>query len=174
MRWSFLFIRLILAFKEAGYRSLSLGMAPLSGLEPRPLSSRWHRLGGLIWQHGNRVYNFQGLRLFKGQVRTGLGAALSRRVGYHRTVRRVGGRGLAGRRRQGDDGDMKILRFLSLAPVGLLALVGILPMPAMALDGGRYGEVRLAEPTGPMRGFVIYFSDRGGWGDRRTRRRSMR
>jgi type IV secretory pathway VirJ component len=37
--------------------------------------------------------------------------------------------------------------------------------PAAALDGGRYGEVRLSVPAGGMQGFVIYFSDRGGWTD---------
>ncbi len=63
----FLFTRLILELKAAHYETLSLGMAPLSGFEPWPLSSRWHRLGALIWRHGNMLYNFQGLRLFKGK-----------------------------------------------------------------------------------------------------------
>jgi phosphatidylglycerol lysyltransferase len=57
----------MLAFKEAGYERFSLGMAPLSGFQPTPLASSWHRLGALIWQHGNRLYNFQGLRLFKAK-----------------------------------------------------------------------------------------------------------
>jgi type IV secretory pathway VirJ component len=35
--------------------------------------------------------------------------------------------------------------------------------PAFALDGGRYGEVRLALPEGPPRGYVVLFSDAGGW-----------
>lgn len=63
----FLFTKLLLAFKKAGYERLSLGMAPLSGFQPAPLSSSWHRLGALIWRHGNRLYNFQGLRLFKAK-----------------------------------------------------------------------------------------------------------
>ncbi len=42
-------------------------MAPLSGLRPAPLSSRWHWLGSFIWRHGDRFYNFQGLRVFKGK-----------------------------------------------------------------------------------------------------------
>jgi phosphatidylglycerol lysyltransferase len=61
----YLFTRLILALKDQGHQSVSLGMAPLSGLEPRPLASRWHHLGNLIWRHGGMLYNFQGLRLFK-------------------------------------------------------------------------------------------------------------
>ena len=63
----FLFTQLILRLKDEGFDTLSLGMAPLSGLAPLPLASRWHRLGSLIWRHGGSFYNFQGLRLFKGK-----------------------------------------------------------------------------------------------------------
>jgi phosphatidylglycerol lysyltransferase len=63
----FLFTKLILTLQEDGVGSLSLGMAPLSGLEPHPLSSRWHRIGNLLWRHGGMLYNFQGLRLFKNK-----------------------------------------------------------------------------------------------------------
>jgi len=63
----FLFGRVLLAFKEAGFHELSLGMAPLSGIEAAPLSSRWHRLGALLHRHGGFIYNFQGLRLFKSK-----------------------------------------------------------------------------------------------------------
>jgi phosphatidylglycerol lysyltransferase len=63
----FLFTKLILSAKIAGVRTLSLGMAPLSGVEPSPLSSRWHWLARLVRRHGGMVYNFQGIRLFKGK-----------------------------------------------------------------------------------------------------------
>ena len=63
----FLFTKLALDLKAAGYAVLSLGMAPLSGMAHGPLSSHWHRLAGLLWEHGGRVYNFQGLRSFKGK-----------------------------------------------------------------------------------------------------------
>jgi phosphatidylglycerol lysyltransferase len=63
----FLFTRLILAMKELNFEVLSLGVAPLSGLRPEPLSSRWHWLGAQIWKHGDRFYNFKGLRTFKGK-----------------------------------------------------------------------------------------------------------
>ena len=43
-----------------------------------------------------------------------------------------------------------------------LALI-VLGGPAHALDGGRYGEVHLSVPTGPVRGYVVLFSDAGGW-----------
>ncbi|MGX8009165.1 bifunctional lysylphosphatidylglycerol flippase/synthetase MprF [Mesorhizobium sp. ORM8.1] len=63
----FLFTKLILELKDMRYRSLSLGMAPLSGVLAAPLSSRWHRLGEMIWRYGTRLYNFQGLRVFKNK-----------------------------------------------------------------------------------------------------------
>jgi phosphatidylglycerol lysyltransferase len=65
----YLFTRLILALQADGYKCLDLGMAPLSGFEPRPLASRWHRLAILIGRYGGVVYNFQGLRMFKGKFR---------------------------------------------------------------------------------------------------------
>jgi len=39
----------------------------------------------------------------------------------------------------------------------------LLVAPAHALDGGRYGDVRLATPAGTPRGYVVLFSDAGGW-----------
>lgn len=63
----FLFANLILALKDEGYESFSLGVAPLSGLSDLPFAARWCRLGNLIWKHGSVVYNFQGLRLFKNK-----------------------------------------------------------------------------------------------------------
>jgi phosphatidylglycerol lysyltransferase len=63
----FLFTRLALDLQAAGYSELSLGMAPLSGLSRGPLASYWHRIAGLLWDHGGRVYNFRGLRSFKGK-----------------------------------------------------------------------------------------------------------
>jgi type IV secretory pathway VirJ component len=44
-----------------------------------------------------------------------------------------------------------------------MALTLLGTVPAWALDGGRYGEVRLIQPQSAMRGFVLFFSDRGGW-----------
>jgi type IV secretory pathway VirJ component len=46
----------------------------------------------------------------------------------------------------------------------LLVLCGVLlGRSALALDGGGYGEVRLQEPVGEVRGFVVLFSDADGW-----------
>jgi phosphatidylglycerol lysyltransferase len=63
----FLFTRLILTLKELNFDFLSLGVAPLSGLRTEPLCSRWHWLGAQIWKHGDRFYNFKGLRTFKNK-----------------------------------------------------------------------------------------------------------
>jgi phosphatidylglycerol lysyltransferase len=63
----YLFIELILHLKALGYRSLSMGMAPLSGLEPHPLSSRWHRIARWLREHGRHFYDFKGLRAFKNK-----------------------------------------------------------------------------------------------------------
>jgi phosphatidylglycerol lysyltransferase len=63
----FLFTELILALKKENFETLSLGVAPLSGVRRTPLSSRWHWVGAQIWKHGDRFYNFQGLRTFKSK-----------------------------------------------------------------------------------------------------------
>jgi len=61
----FLFARLLLHFQAQGYRRFGLGMAPLSGMAEHPLAPRWHRLGRMLFSHGEHFYNFQGLRAFK-------------------------------------------------------------------------------------------------------------
>lgn len=63
----FLFTKLALHLKHAGFSGLSLGMAPLSGLAPTPLAGNWHRLAHLLWRFGGRLYNFRGLRSFKSK-----------------------------------------------------------------------------------------------------------
>jgi phosphatidylglycerol lysyltransferase len=61
----FLFIELMLWAKTQGFHWFNLGMAPLSGLEQRPLAPAWHRLGNLIFDMGESFYNFEGLRRYK-------------------------------------------------------------------------------------------------------------
>ncbi|MCL5060129.1 MAG: GNAT family N-acetyltransferase, partial [Candidatus Thermoplasmatota archaeon] len=53
----YLFIELMLWGAREGYSQFNLGMAPLSGLESHPLAPLWHRLGTLIFQHGEYFYN---------------------------------------------------------------------------------------------------------------------
>lgn len=61
----FLFAKVMLHFQEQGYQRFGLGMAPLSGMATHPLAPNWHRLGRLLFTHGEHFYNFQGLRAFK-------------------------------------------------------------------------------------------------------------
>ncbi|HKV52969.1 MAG TPA: bifunctional lysylphosphatidylglycerol flippase/synthetase MprF [Gemmatimonadaceae bacterium] len=51
--------------KAQGYRWFNLGMAPLSGLTASTIAPIWHRLGTAAFGHGERFYNFQGVREFK-------------------------------------------------------------------------------------------------------------
>jgi phosphatidylglycerol lysyltransferase len=37
----------------------------LSGLEARRLAPLWSKLGALLYQHGNALYGFEGLRAYK-------------------------------------------------------------------------------------------------------------
>lgn len=63
----YLFTKLTLHLKEAGLRTLSLGIAPLSGVQPTPFPSLWQRVARLAWHLGGRFYNFRGLRGFKSK-----------------------------------------------------------------------------------------------------------
>ncbi len=60
-----LFVHLLKWGKEQGYRWFALGMAPLSGFEASPVASVWSRLGTFLYEHGESIYNFQGLRAYK-------------------------------------------------------------------------------------------------------------
>jgi phosphatidylglycerol lysyltransferase len=60
-----LFAHLLVWGRSEGYRWFSLGMAPLAGVERSPAASSWNRLGAFMFEHGGRVYNFQGLRAYK-------------------------------------------------------------------------------------------------------------
>ena len=61
----YLCVSLLLWGAEHQFDRMSLGMAPLSGLEVRAMSPLWNRLGGLLYRHGENFYNFQGLRRYK-------------------------------------------------------------------------------------------------------------
>ena len=60
-----LFVHLLKWGKDQGYRWFALGMAPLSGFEASPVASVWSRLGTFLYEHGESIYNFQGLRAYK-------------------------------------------------------------------------------------------------------------
>ena len=61
----YLFTKLLLWGRAAGFAHANLGMAPLSGLQNRELAPIWNRVGALLFQHTEKFYNFQGLRGFK-------------------------------------------------------------------------------------------------------------
>ncbi|MFT7405364.1 bifunctional lysylphosphatidylglycerol flippase/synthetase MprF [Zhongshania sp.] len=61
----YLFVELMLWGSAQRYQWFSLGMAPLSGLEKRALAPIWHKIGHLIFSHGEAFYNFEGLRQYK-------------------------------------------------------------------------------------------------------------
>ena len=60
-----LFVHLLQWGKQQGYRWFVLGMAPLSGFEQSPVAPVWNRIGAFLYEHGEAVYNFQGLRAYK-------------------------------------------------------------------------------------------------------------
>jgi phosphatidylglycerol lysyltransferase len=61
----YLFVELIAWGKAAGYQAFEFGMAPLSGLEDRPLAPIMSRVGNLLFERGEEIYNFQGVRRYK-------------------------------------------------------------------------------------------------------------
>jgi phosphatidylglycerol lysyltransferase len=60
-----LFVHLMLWGRSQQYEWFSLGMAPLSGVQRSPVASLWNRLGAFVYEHGEALYNFQGLRAYK-------------------------------------------------------------------------------------------------------------
>jgi phosphatidylglycerol lysyltransferase len=61
----YLFVELMSWGAANDYRWFSLGMAPLAGMEQRALAPLWHKMGNLIFSHGESFYNFEGLRNYK-------------------------------------------------------------------------------------------------------------
>ena len=61
----FLFLSLFRWAKNDGFRTFNLGMAPLSGIEARPLSPLWAKIGAYVYRHGDQFYSFEGLRRYK-------------------------------------------------------------------------------------------------------------
>jgi phosphatidylglycerol lysyltransferase len=61
----FLFVELIDWGRGQGYQAFEFGMAPLAGLEDRPLAPIMSRVGRLLFERGEDIYNFQGVRRYK-------------------------------------------------------------------------------------------------------------
>ena len=60
-----LLVHLLTWGKEQQYRRFDLGMAPLAGVEGSPVASLWSRLSAFLYEHGESIYHFQGLRAYK-------------------------------------------------------------------------------------------------------------
>ena len=61
----FLFVELLQWGREQGYDAFEFGMAPLAGLEDRPLAPIMSRVGRLLFERGEEIYNFRGVRRYK-------------------------------------------------------------------------------------------------------------
>ncbi len=51
--------------KAEGYQWFNMGMAPLSGIENRPLAPLWNKALEFAYRHGDHFYSFEGLRQYK-------------------------------------------------------------------------------------------------------------
>jgi phosphatidylglycerol lysyltransferase len=60
-----LLVHLLIWGKQHGYDWFALGMAPMSGFEPSAVAPLRSRAGNFLYEHGARLYNFQGLRAYK-------------------------------------------------------------------------------------------------------------
>jgi phosphatidylglycerol lysyltransferase len=60
-----LFGELMLWGKAQGYKCFNLGAAPFSSSERHELASPWQRIGEFVYEHGEDLYHFEGLRSFK-------------------------------------------------------------------------------------------------------------
>lgn len=63
----YLFIELMLWGRDHGWSRFGLGMAPLAGVRVGPFTPAWNRLAESVWRFGGSLYNFQGLRQYKGK-----------------------------------------------------------------------------------------------------------
>ncbi|MGO7425933.1 phosphatidylglycerol lysyltransferase domain-containing protein, partial [Rhizobium ruizarguesonis] len=63
----FLFVQIMEYLREQGFTHFNLGMAPLSGMSKRESAPVWDRIGSTVFEHGERFYNFKGLRAFKSK-----------------------------------------------------------------------------------------------------------
>ena len=61
----FLFAKIMLHLQPLGYQRFGLGMSPMAGMAERRKAPRWQRLGRLLFEYGDRFYNFRGLHSYK-------------------------------------------------------------------------------------------------------------
>ncbi|GFH42018.1 phosphatidylglycerol lysyltransferase [Lactococcus hodotermopsidis] len=78
----FLFLSLFAHLREAGFAEFDLGMAPLSNVGIYQQSNTYERVANLIYQFGNKIYSFQGLRSYKDKYAD---AWIPRYIAYPKT-----------------------------------------------------------------------------------------
>jgi phosphatidylglycerol lysyltransferase len=61
----FLVTKILLHFQALGYRRFGLGVSPMAGMAERSGAPTWQQFARLVFEHGDRFYNFRGLRSFK-------------------------------------------------------------------------------------------------------------
>ncbi len=61
----FLFVELFEWGRLQGYHAFDFGAAPLAGLDDRPLAPVLSRVGRLLFERGEEIYNFRGVRRYK-------------------------------------------------------------------------------------------------------------
>ncbi len=61
----YLFVELINWGREQGYEAFEFGMAPLAGSTTGPWAPMMSRVGRVLFERGEEIYNFQGVRRYK-------------------------------------------------------------------------------------------------------------
>ena len=166
----YLFIRLIQSFRDQGYRSLCLGMVPLSGLRAHRLAPHWHRVARVVWSLGRRFYNFQGLRTFKGKFDPLWEPRYLAASGWFGPylalidiVALIGGGMRVLTNRRAIEGRRYSRLTMAAAVAIALGTVLLSFRSALALETGNLGQVHEFNPVSAMRGLVVLFSDAHGW-----------
>lgn len=62
-----LFVRLLEWGRAEGYVRFNLGVAPLAGIQGNRLAPLWAKLARTLFENGERIYGFIGLRAFKAK-----------------------------------------------------------------------------------------------------------
>lgn len=62
-----MFVRLFQWGRDQGHATFNLGLAPLSGMPEDRLAPIWAKIGRALFERGERLYRFTGLRAFKAK-----------------------------------------------------------------------------------------------------------
>ena len=62
-----LFVRLLEWGAARGFEHFNLGLAPLAGIQGNRLAPLWAKLARTVFDNGEGVYGFSGLRAFKAK-----------------------------------------------------------------------------------------------------------